>query len=127
MDSGNVKTETAVRELFVPYSEEAKAALAGRLGDAWQRRGKFVGVLAEITKNLKAKIKEAQEDMDALVAQQGAKGDVAPVEVECRWDYGTNTYTEKRKDSGEIIKQRAITAEERQEGLGLKPAERAVA
>ncbi len=66
------------------------------------------------------KIKASKERQTEVIMQIAAEGDLALVEVDCRWDFGGGIYTEQRVDTGEIVVQRPITDKERQEGLDLE-------
>ena len=60
----------------------------------------------------------ALESRRTLLCLQIRRGEEnRPVEVECRTDHEAGTYSRVRLDTGEVLSERPLSGEERQEGL----------
>lgn len=112
----------SLRCALTPLELAERADLAAR---KVQERDAIEAVRVAASKAAKAQIAELDEEIRALSTQVREKSEYRPVEVREIEHFENNSIGIYRTDTGELIRERAMTSEERQRSLFsvVKPAE----
>lgn len=108
------KKEIFERELRVILTPEQVAERADRAAHLLQQRDDKESLAKAAQKHAKSEIDELEATMRRLGGEVRDKATYLPTRCERVFDYRTGTVTETRLDTGEVISERPMTAEERQ-------------
>lgn len=112
------KTIRIERTLPVPLSPEAARQSSRAATAKLLERERLEAELKNLTREMRARIAEAQKEFYRLVAASASETEERPVPCEQRFDYRLGVVEVKRLDTGELIEARALLPSERQLELG---------
>jgi hypothetical protein len=120
--NGTTTTRRDIRRLPVPLTDDQRRATDREIGELGVERKKALAE-EEAAKELHKDKREHREELDEKIAtlalQLGEGCELGDVEVLVTFDWSTNTVTEQRTDTLEVLATRAATIEERQEVMQL--------
>lgn len=101
------------------FDEDEKKELADKMADCISKKIEAEGNLKSIQTQFKSEI--AKVDAELSQASEKYRSGFEMRNIECRVDrdYGRGVITIFRCDTGEFVKERAMTAEERQQDLPM--------
>lgn len=113
----SIKREPFTRQLRVALTAEEAATLSTKSEELFEQADVAKEVLSEETKQRKAAIKRMTQDARALLKDSADRATNRDVACERVYDYRADMVREVRKDTGEVIGERAMTDDERQREL----------
>ena len=118
----------AQTELLKPYTKLLACKLTddellrygGELGSVIQDIAEEEERQASLKQELKARLAGLEDKRTELATKLVRREELRDVDVQPERNYAAGRYYEIRMDNGEIIKERSLTAEERQIGLQIE-------
>lgn len=107
--------------LWVDLTEQELAETARAIGDATKQVRDAEAKKAEVVDHWKGKIAGLESKKDELCTKAETGKEERETWCVETWDYRTGVITAVREDTGEIIRQRAMTSAERQGDLFASP------
>ena len=114
-----IKVESFVRELRVQLKTEEIAERADRAAQLLAERDSKEEEQKAATKHAKSVIESMEAELRRLSNEVRTKATYGQVQCERRYDYRLGKISEVRKDTDEVIFERAMTDTERQRELDL--------
>lgn len=102
------------------FSEEEKMDLAEKMAHAVIEKNEAEEGMKAASTQFKSQIDRAKADISSCASKINMGYEMREVECVKDMDYKNNTVTIIRLDLQEVVKTRAMTAEERQQELGLE-------
>jgi hypothetical protein len=102
------------RHLPVVLKEEDRAALVDRIRASNEEWDALMTELVEFKKAQRAKLEAAEARREQAIKAMTSGRETQLVECEERWDYGQRQVVTLRKDTGEVVDTREMTADELQ-------------
>ncbi len=113
-----------IKELLkCPLSEGELKQLAEQMAQDLAQISQAEADLKSIRKRIEADISKCQSDLVSVVERYRSGFEMRLIECQIQKDFQTNTVRVVRLDTGEMIRERALTAEERQLMLDLEKKE----
>jgi len=111
------EAQTWTETLPVPLTPQEERQRAHELVEAMQARDQARMRLSELSREIKAEVQEIEQTIARLAAAVRSGTEPRQVEVSEMADPGAGIVSVVRGDTGEVIRTRAMTPEERQETL----------
>jgi hypothetical protein len=111
------KPQTYVRTLPCHLTDDELLQRADQLSRKLAEVEQLQEQKAASASDFKARIEKADEEVSSLARMVRTKEQERPVECLSRKDFARNMVVETRADTGEVVDERAMSPEERQEAM----------
>jgi hypothetical protein len=118
--------KTFSKLLACKLTDEELLRYGGELGSVIQDIAEEEDRQASLKQELKARLAGLEAKRTELATKLVRREELRDVEVQPERNYDANRYYEIRMDTGEIIKERPLSAEERQIGLKIEETDAVV-
>ncbi len=118
-----MENEKTKEYLKCPLTEAELRAQAEKMAQNLSQIAQYEADLKSIKKQIESDIARCQADLGSAVEKFRSGFEMRNVDCEVQKDFQTNTVRTYRLDTGEMIRERALTAEERQLMLDLEKKE----
>ena len=111
--------QTLFKEVRYKFTQEEMKTIAQEMAEAVSRLDNLEEELQEVRAGFKEKMAKAQKTVKQCAAKIRSGWELRTIECRLEKEFATNTVRIYRQDTGELVEERAMTAEERQ--LALLP------
>jgi len=115
--------EIITEYLKCPLTDQELKREAEKMANAFSKLSELEGTLKSAKKQIESEIAKVEADLSLAVEKYRSTFEMRNVECEVEKNFQTNTVTVIRLDTLEIIRERALTGEERQLMLDLQKKE----
>ena len=110
----NIKEQDCKKHLKYEFEPEELQELGQNLASKHDELSQFEDALKTIKAEYKEKITRVESEISSIVRKVNVKSEYRDIDCFQQWDYDLAIYRVVRKDSGEVVEERALTDEERQ-------------
>ena len=114
-------TERRMMSLSVPLTDPEIRGYGRKAAELHAEVVDKTESLSAFQKAAKAEIQEVARERNALLGKVREESEMRDVDVEVTWNFATNEVLTVRLDTGELVRSRAMTFDERQERLFEPP------
>jgi hypothetical protein len=118
-----MENEKTKEYLKCPLTEAEMKAQAEKMAQNLSQIAQYEADLKSIKKQIESDIARCQAELGSAVEKYRSGFEMRNIDCEIIKNFETNTVSIKRLDTGETIRERAMTAEERQLALDLQKKE----
>lgn len=112
-----VEQKTIYRVLKTNFTEKEKLDMAGQIANCIREKKSNEDELASISSQYKSNVKRLEAEIAGFAEKLNTGWEMRRAECFEIRDYATGNLSVIRKETGEVVEERALTGEERQMGL----------